>query len=304
MGISGFYEADVKQTAHTLPIIRVGVLYPSHGRISDETEEGLRSLSVLTKEYKFDPMIEKCTDIARGRNKIINHWSSDEIDQRVEGFDYVLFIDSDIGFNEEDVVKLIKDDKDIVSGAYQARDWPNYYCAGMFSEGGAVKFGTDKFIPNKKRGLIEVDWVGAGFLLIKRGVFDKIKFPWFNQEYIYYTQGGKSVAIWNGEDVHFCRLAKKAGIPVYLDCDCVVEHLIDFSPEDEGGEIEQSIDEVMNDLSEEMYALQSEMKLAKRLQQKIKSRVKSHQLLQKEVQHGRYNSTAGYSYHGDHSGSH
>lgn len=65
-----------------------------------------------------------------------------------------------------------------------------------------------------ERGLIEVDGIGASFILIRRRVFDALCQPYFNHN------GNFS------EDLTFCCAARKAGFRIWCDLDLRVGHLI------------------------------------------------------------------------------
>jgi len=141
-------------------------------------------------------------------------------------YDYYMCIDSDIEFNPEDVQALVNRNVDIISGFYQFRYNNNYGVAGTFQYTGCT-IHKDGFLKWDSTGLKEVDWVGAGFLLIKREVLENIDFPYFREGILtYINNDGKEEAQWHGEDVGFCISAKKAGYKIYVDCDVKVNHII------------------------------------------------------------------------------
>lgn len=158
------------------------------------------------------------------RNRGVNKGASERCSQTNFPFDYYMCIDSDIEFQVEDVLKLIERDKDIISGAYQDRGDPDGTVAGKYSGVPGV-ISREDFIPWRETGLHEVDWVGAGFLLIKADVLRKMKFPYFREEIIEYERAGILHAAWVGEDVGFCMAAKKAGFQIWCDMDVKVNHL-------------------------------------------------------------------------------
>jgi hypothetical protein len=99
------------------------------------------------------------------------------------------------------------------------------YVAGNFSKYGTVC--TEGFIPREFKGLHKVDFVGAGFLLVKSHVFGKMTYPWFHEAIIHYKKNGQKRAQYAGDDIGFCLNAKKHNIPIWVDLDCVVTHLIE-----------------------------------------------------------------------------
>lgn len=127
-------------------------------------------------------------------------------------YDYMLWIDSDMVFNFEHIEKLLEDQKDIVGGVY-AMNANGVTTAGFLKEDGNHRM-TNKFIMNKIHPF-EVDYNGFGFMLIKKGVFEKIKYPWFTHEEIGFSEIDITVA--TSEDVGWCSRAKKAGYKIWLD---------------------------------------------------------------------------------------
>jgi len=122
--------------------------------------------------------------------------------------DYILWIDTDMMFRPNSLKKLLDCNKDIVSGLYFSRGYPFQPLASHKVRG------TNLFKPAdvNKNGLIEVDAAGFGFMLIKKGVFDKIEKPWFVYK--------KTL----GEDYYFCTKAKEAGFKVFVNCDVQCGH--------------------------------------------------------------------------------
>jgi hypothetical protein len=69
-----------------------------------------------------------------------------------------------------------------------------------------------------KPQLMEVDATGTGCLLIRTEVFLNMDYPWFE---FTKTEAGKVV----GEDVGFCKKAKKAGYKIYVDTSINCGHM-------------------------------------------------------------------------------
>ena len=75
---------------------------------------------------------------------------------------HLMFVDADIAFEPEEVIKLVLSDKDIVGGLYPKKALPIAYVVNK--------------IPNavKEGNLVEVANLGTGFMLIKRHVLEKL----------------------------------------------------------------------------------------------------------------------------------
>jgi len=122
-------------------------------------------------------------------------------------YDYIMWIDSDIIFQPEDFAKLLERDLEIVAGLYNATDG-NFACRVVDDAEGATKQVIEP---------VEAEWVGMGFMLIKRGVLEMIEPPWFQTTVV----DGQFVT----EDIYFCMMARKAGFKIYVDPEVTVRHL-------------------------------------------------------------------------------
>jgi hypothetical protein len=85
------------------------------------------------------------------------------------GFSHVFFLDSDVVPPRDAVPRLLARDADIVSGVYCRRS-PPHGIPVMLKNGDWVRELPD---PKSQDPMLEVDVVGAGCLLIKRGVLEK-----------------------------------------------------------------------------------------------------------------------------------
>jgi hypothetical protein len=210
--------------------LRVGVPYPNNGEILPKVKVSLDKLrNAKDKDFDVEIFESSGASIACTRNGVVHYPDyARSICQSDFDFDFYMCIDSDIEFEVEDVKKLIAHGKDIITGAYAHRGNDQLMVAGHYNE----IFGLvteDKFLPWAATGLVEIDWAGAGFLLIKKDVFAKIEYPWFREEITKYIVDGVVYATWAGEDVGFCMAAKKAGYKIWCDCDVKVNHLVSDS---------------------------------------------------------------------------
>lgn len=169
---------------------------------------------------------------------------------------HLLFIDSDMVFDDDALIRLIKHDRDIISGLAVARAAPFTPVAKMRLPDGMYKV---KDGLNEGR-LFEVDGVGAAFLLIKTHVFKALPQPYFaitaiNQRQDYeqlldevrllrqsysdvpemmrnkldtiikaHNKKPKNRAL-VGEDYYFCELARDRGFKIYVDTALHIGHL-------------------------------------------------------------------------------
>lgn len=132
---------------------------------------------------------------------------------------HILFIDTDMRFPKDAIDRLMAHDKPIVAANYATRRMPVK----------TVAFKTDGawdcvYTTEKSSGLEPVSAVGMGLMLIKREVFEKLTLPWFIIGY------SPKTGEFSGEDIYFCRQARKAGYEVLIDHDLSkeVKHIGSF----------------------------------------------------------------------------
>lgn len=70
-------------------------------------------------------------------------------------------------------------------------------------------------------GLIEVDALGHGAILISRKVFETIPGAWWQYSYIHFEK-----EIYPSEDIYFSALMQHHGVKLYCDTTCTSPHLI------------------------------------------------------------------------------
>jgi hypothetical protein len=151
-------------------------------------------------------------DVLRGENQ-------KPFDGKLD-YDYLMWIDSDIIWHPSQVLALIKHQQDIVQGVYYTEDgqtfpFCEYWDEDFFERNGYFKFINVERLEQlrKKGGLHEVYYGGLGFTLVKGGVFEQLKYPWFETEKL---RIGNSVDICM-EDVHFCIKARRVGFKILID---------------------------------------------------------------------------------------
>jgi len=128
---------------------------------------------------------------------------------------HYLVVDHDV-LPDKNPFELIKEDKDVIG-----------LPARVIQKGQLnwVVYNEDKDNPpfynpvdiRGKEGLLEVDVVGSGCLLVKREVFEKLEAPFARS----WNKDGTQAY---GTDFMFCRKAKEAGFKIYCAVDYKCEH--------------------------------------------------------------------------------
>lgn len=133
-------------------------------------------------------------------------------------YDKLLWIDSDIQFTPEDIYKLYKSKKDVVSGAY------------LLATGQVVAYPTLRsslYVEDvkKMREDVEIESAGFGFICFKSGVFETLSRPWFQSAMVTETFDGKEYTFaMIGEDMSLCKRVLEKGFKIYLDPSVRVNH--------------------------------------------------------------------------------
>lgn len=153
-------------------------------------------------------------------------------------YTHLMWIDSDQIWTPEQIQKLIDHDEDIVCGWYAMNGTNGKgLCVGWFDEKVYVeKEGMPMMKPSElenaernEKGLIDLHtvhpeyghpWIGMGFMLVKKGVFEKLEYPWFYDDCVRHSNliGNR------GDDISFCKKAHEAGFKIYLDPEVRVGH--------------------------------------------------------------------------------
>lgn len=127
-------------------------------------------------------------------------------------YDKILWIDSDIMFKPEDVLKAYESPFDVVSGAYTLASGEVVAYKELFGRGYTIDEVKDMKKPEKIFG------AGMGFFCMKSGIFEKLSRPWFQQVIATTNFDGEDFTFpIMGEDLSLCKRINDAGFEIYLD---------------------------------------------------------------------------------------
>jgi GT2 family glycosyltransferase len=145
-------------------------------------------------------------------------------------YDYIMWIDSDSVFTPEQFRSLItqmEENKNlhILSGVYVKENRKELTAVLKWNDSYFDKHGSSKFLRPKdikgKKGLIKVDFNGMGFMMVRRGVFESLTFPWFQPMGI--QNNGQTIGF-ASEDASFCLRAKEKGFDTFIDPEIYIGH--------------------------------------------------------------------------------
>lgn len=180
----------------------------------------------------IEPACEEALHGLEARGYKVRRWSASAAIDRTrselataalfEGFDELLWIDSDIGFDPDAVSRLREHDLPLVGGLYSKRGLREAACRFLP--------GSTGMTIGEGGGLLEVRYVGTGFLHTRRKVYEDVarKFDLpacnttFNVPAVPYflpmVLRDQEVGFWYlGEDYSFCERARQAGHKIMID---------------------------------------------------------------------------------------
>jgi hypothetical protein len=148
-------------------------------------------------------------------------------------YDYIMWIDSDQVFDAKQFFELLESPYEVTSGMYLMEDTKHYPIVKDWNKDYFIKNGTFGFmtpdeiekVPKVDGKYLKVAYTGMGWMLIKKGVIDKIEYPWF---YRALEKLDGDIQDISSEDVSFCRNLTDAGVEIWVDCQCRIGHQKSF----------------------------------------------------------------------------
>lgn len=139
--------------------------------------------------------------------------------------DQIIFLDHDISFQPEDLLKLIQTEGDVVAGTYRFKKDDEEYMGTLYTDKEGYPLGR------KSDGALHAEWVPAGFLRVTSGAINK--FMGAYPELVYGVRysphvdlfnHGAHKGIWYGEDYAFSRNWNDCGGQIWLVPDMNINH--------------------------------------------------------------------------------
>ena len=174
--------------------------------------------------------------ITRGRNTLVSRFLD------TPTATHLLFIDADIGFNAEQVVRMLRFDEDVVAGMYPLKllDWSsglNRAVSGESLETAPLRYvgaPCEGEEAASQEGFVTATYAGTGFMLIKRQVFLRMMeaYPQLrysaahnaavpnqspNQYALFDCMIEPESGVYLSEDYTFCQRWRALGGQVWLD---------------------------------------------------------------------------------------
>ncbi len=149
-------------------------------------------------------------------------------------YDYMMWLDTDINFTVEQVVSLFetmqkKKHVDVLCGIYLTADGHHSTIVKDWDVNFFLKTGMFPFltIPQLKEEaaktadkLAKVFYAGMGFMMVRKGAFEKVTYPWF-EPVMHEIEMSRD---FSSEDVSLCWKWAEKGVGIYIDPEVVVGH--------------------------------------------------------------------------------
>lgn len=128
------------------------------GNVTQEYVQGLLSWLLSSMQTGVSSSIHFSAHeslIPRGRNHLVAEFMTTDCT-------HLLWIDADIKFKGQDIIRLLRADRQVVSAAYPIKSVPTNYVVNYPS----------KMEGNSSTKIVELKDAGTGFMLVKREVFE------------------------------------------------------------------------------------------------------------------------------------
>jgi len=182
------------------------------------------------------------------RNSVLGGSVQEGIKQKPFGgkidYDFIMWIDSDQVYTVNDFIKLLAAKKNIISGLYLMHGGQRFatvqkWDKEFYKKNGYFEFLTPEVVAkwekNNPNKLMSVEYTGFGWILVKKGVFESMEYPWFRPiwEDFGTTKNGDPIREFASEDVGWCQTALKKGYKIWIDPNVIVGHekMIVYGPE-------------------------------------------------------------------------
>lgn len=141
-----------------------------------------------------------------------------------ENYGHIVWIDSDNIVSADNIKRLLSHKEDIVAGWYFQNHGKDTISCGRI-ETGNVKpesFNAVDMIP--QTDLISVDYSGMGLMVVKKGVFEQMTYPWFESWRIDWEEDGEEMSRIVMDDECFCIKAKRSSFDIWVDPLVRIQH--------------------------------------------------------------------------------
>lgn len=203
------------------PVVKVAVCIPSSYMWHADFSLSLLNLVMYVARTALTDGRRIALSVLNERGSILPQIRQNLVEGALKAdADYVLFIDSDMMFPADLLHILLDVEKSVVACNCPTKSLPANSTARVYTPEGMKAIYTEE----GSTGLVEVDRIGTGVMLVKASVFKKLQRPFFR---VGWDSARKEFI---GEDWEFCRILKASGEKLYIQQDAskLIGHIGSF----------------------------------------------------------------------------
>lgn len=193
----------------------VALCIPSGESWKGATAFAALCLGILSAEaVNLCPINVRGQDTAEARNQMVAMALQ-------EGADWLLWIDADMVFPPDALIRLLAHDRDIVGADYRLRapPYPKIGLAVNPDDPLGAPLQLSAVEDAVTTGLVKRAVLGLGLLLVRASVFSGAPGPWFVRGWLPDNARSDNPFGFTTEDSVFCAMARARGIDVWCDLD-------------------------------------------------------------------------------------
>jgi len=165
-------------------------------------------------DYELKVSFSYLQPVDANRNKMVKDFLQNENNE------WMLMVDNDV-VPPGDILKMVDTGEKVVSATVTVKKEgvPHPVIVKQREDGKFRRMGMEEYREEiSDEGLVEVDGVGTGCLLVHRSVFEEMSPPWF--KFVYNEDGTLKL----GEDFYFGQRLRQMDIPMYVNSNYVCSH--------------------------------------------------------------------------------
>jgi len=232
--------------------IKIIIPYARGTWLEPGCERGLKTFKD-DRNFKFEIHALPNSNLIQARNNLL--WGTNQNEPfKNDKYDAFLFVDSDVEGSKRDFLKMWHTGEPLIFGAYPFanEELEACYVGGFWYPGYPGAVHRDMYASRANEGeIIEANWAGLGFTLIRREYLKKVPYPWVEARTVKTPPDYLRPAEGVFDDVGFCMKATEHGYKILLDCRLNLKHHKRGEKMNQETQIPQNMTEIKTDMDAE-----------------------------------------------------